>query len=83
MTKERILELFNMSERKDGRLSLTEYCSLLSQVEAVFDYDKSQDCYYYYIPIDDLLKLSDNDIAKLALDGWVISADSTKILKFC
>jgi hypothetical protein len=83
MTKERILELFNMSERKDGRLSLTEYCSLLSQVEAVFDYDKSQDCYYYYIPIDDLLKLSDNDIAKLALDGWVISADGTKVLKFC
>ena len=83
MTKERILELFNMSERKDGRLSLTEYCSLLSQVEAVFDYDKSQNCYYYYIPVDDLLKLSDNDIAKLALDGWVISADGTKVLKFC
>ena len=72
-----------MSERKDGKLSLTEYCSLLSQVEAVFDYDKIQDCYYYYISIEELVKLSDNDIEKLAFDGWIINADETKIIKFC
>ena len=83
MNKSRIIEIFSMSERKDGKLSLTEYSSLLSQVEAVFDYDKLQDCYYYYIPIEDVIKLSDKDIEKLAFDGWIINADETKIIKFC
>jgi hypothetical protein len=83
MNKSRIIEIFSMSERKDGKLSLTEYSSLLSQVEAVFDYDKLQDCYYYYIPIEELAKVSDNDIEKLAFDGWIINANETQIIKFC
>jgi hypothetical protein len=83
MNKSRIIEIFSMSERKDGKLSLTEYSSLLSQVEAIFDYDKLQDCYYYYIPIEELAKVSDNDIEKLAFDGWIINANETKIIKFC
>lgn len=83
MNKSRIIEIFSMSERKDGKLSLTEYSSLLSQVEAVFDYDKLQDCYYYYIPIEELIKLSDKDIEKLAFDGWIINADNNKVIKFC
>jgi hypothetical protein len=83
MNKSRIIEIFSMSERKDGKLSLTEYCSLLSQVEAVFDYDKLQDCYYYSIAIEELAKVSDNDIEKLAFDGWIINANETKIIKIC
>jgi hypothetical protein len=83
MNKSRIIEIFSMSERKNGKLSLTEYSSLLSQVEAVFDYDKLQDCYYYYIPIEELAKVSDNDIEKLAFDGWIINANEAKIIKFC
>ena len=83
MSKDRIIEIFNLSERKDGKLSLTEYNEILLYTNAVFDYDKTQDCYYYYIPIEDVVKLSDNDIAKLAFDGWVLNADDTKIIKFC
>lgn len=83
MSKDRIIEIFNLSERKDGKLSLTEYNEILLYTNAVFDYDKTQDCYYYYIPIEDVAKLSDNDIAKLAFDGWVLNADDTKIIKFC
>ena len=83
MSKDRIIEIFNLSERKDGKLSLTEYNEILLYTNVVFDYDKTQDCYYYYIPIEDVVKLSDNDIAKLAFDGWVLNADDTKIIKFC
>ena len=82
---DKLKEIFMLSERKDGKLSLDEYCELIvhSENKLVFDYNSDFDYYYYYIPLSALSLQKEKEIYKLTFDKLVLSADETKILKFC
>lgn len=83
LSRDRLIEIFNMSERKDGKLSLADSVELLRSVNMEFQYDKVLDCYYYEIPLDDLKYITENEVYNLAIQGWVLSANEKNIVKFC
>lgn len=83
LSKDNLIEIFLNAERKDGRLTLSEWDSLNVRTEVIFQFDKILGKYYYSILLDELYKFTDKEVIDFALQGWILNSDLTNIIKIC